>query len=98
VLEVGLLRVDTAARRASVDGAEMALTAKEFDLLTFLARTPGRVLTHGALVAHVWGVGAPPRLDSLRVHVAALRRKIGAGPGVPAVRSEPGVGYRLALV
>ena len=92
---VGDLHVDVEGHRADLAGRPLRLTRKEFTLLALLARTPGRVLTHGALISAAWGTDDPGRTDSLRVHVTQLRKKLGTGPGRPQLVSEPGVGYRL---
>ena len=96
VLEIGPLRIDTDAHEVTVGDSPMALTPKEYSLLLALARVPGRVVTHGALRVALWGEQAGG-IESLRVHVNYLRRKLERAPGAPAVLTEPGVGYRLAL-
>ena len=93
---LGALALDAEAHTATLDGGELVLTRKEFALLAMLARNAGRVLTHATLLQHIWG-GATTKTATLRVHVTQLRRKLGTGPGRPEIRSEPGVGYRLAL-
>lgn len=87
------LRIDTAARRVTVDGEEVALTPKEHDLLVALARRPGTVVAREDLMREVWRTewfGATKTLD---MHVSTLRRKLGeAGGGITTVR---GVGFRM---
>ncbi len=74
----------------------MHLTPIEFRLLLELARQPGRVLTHRKLLSEVWGPNAVDELHYLRVHMAALRRKVEVDPARPAwLLTEAGVGYRL---
>jgi two-component system KDP operon response regulator KdpE len=85
------LEVDLAARRVRVDGAEVHLTPTEFDLLRALVRHRGRLLTHRQLLTTVWGSAYAEDVAVLRVHVANLRRRIGARH----IRTDPGVGYRL---
>jgi DNA-binding response OmpR family regulator len=88
----GRVRVDRGRRQVSVDGQEVVLTAKEFDLLAVLAEEPGRAVPRQELFARVWDpvwVGSGKTLD---VHVASLRRKLGDPALVETVR---GVGYRL---
>jgi two-component system KDP operon response regulator KdpE len=98
VTHLGDLVVDTGARAVLAGGAPVELTRKEFDLLAALARTPARVLTHAALVEHVWGSRAGGRgAGPLRIHVTNLRKKLGDGPERPRVETAPGVGYRLVL-
>ena len=96
VLEIGPLRIDTDAHEVTIAGSPVALTPKEFTLLVTLARVPGRVVTHGALRVALWGEAAGG-IESLRVHVNYLRRKLERNHGAPVVLTEPGVGYRLAL-
>jgi DNA-binding response OmpR family regulator len=90
-LVFGPLRIDTAGRRATVDDAEIALTATEFDLLAFLAGKPGQVFSREQLLAHVWGYeGLGSR--TVDVHVAQLRGKLGEASPIRTVR---GVGYAV---
>jgi two-component system KDP operon response regulator KdpE len=96
VLVVGPIRIDQPRHEVTVDGKEVHLTPIEFKLLVELARQPGRVLTHRHLLREVWGPGAVDHSHYLRVHVAALRRKIEADPAQPKwLVTEAGVGYRL---
>jgi DNA-binding response OmpR family regulator len=88
------ITIDKAQRRAFVDGNELELTVKEFELLSVLAEEPERVVPRQELFARVWDpvwVGTGKTLD---VHVAALRRKLGDASMIETVR---GVGYRLHL-
>jgi two-component system KDP operon response regulator KdpE len=96
VVRVGDLAVDTAAREVTVAGETVTLTRKEYELLELLARNAGRVLTHGVLLAQVWGRSGGGT-ESLRVHVTQLRNKLGSGPDRPSIVSDPGTGYRLLL-
>jgi two-component system KDP operon response regulator KdpE len=86
------LEVDFAARVVRRDGAEVHLTPIEFDLLRVLVRERGRLLTHRALLAEVWGPEYANDTAVLRTHIANLRRKVGA----QHIRTDPGVGYRFA--
>ena len=92
----GGLIIDRERFRVMRDGEEVRLTPKEFELLTFLAQNPGRVLTHRTIMKAIWG----PHVDQpehLRVLVAALRKKIEPTPSVPRyILTEPWVGYRFA--
>ncbi len=93
-LATGRVTVDRAKHRVVVDGTEVELTAKEFDLLAVLAEEPGRAVTRQELFSRVWDpvwVGTGKTLD---VHVASLRKKLGDPALVETVR---GVGYRLAV-
>jgi len=95
---VGPMEIDLAARSVRIDGTEVVLRRKEFDLLAALARREGRVVTREELLDDVWGLapddaGADAGRRTLEVHVAALRSRLGAPGLVVTVR---GVGYRLA--
>ena len=96
VLEVGPIRIDQARHEVAVDGQLVHLTPIEFKLLVELARHAGRVLTHRYLLHEVWGPSAVDQNHYLRVHVAALRRKLERDPAQPQwLVTEAGVGYRL---
>jgi two-component system KDP operon response regulator KdpE len=96
VYDRGGLLLDYAARRATVDGVEVRLTRKEFDLLRLLARNVGKVLTHDTLLREVWGARHAAETHYLRVHIGHLRQKLADDPGAPRfIVTEPGVGYRL---
>lgn len=91
------LEVNFAARRAFVQGEEIRLTPREYDLVRALARHAGRVVTHKQLIAAVWGPQASVDAQFVRVLVAQLRQKLEENPSAPRiVLTEPGVGYRLA--
>ena len=95
VLEVGDLRIDLARHRVSVADREVELTPKEFAFLALLARWPGRVLTHRAILQEVWGPEYGHETHYLRVYASQLRKKLQDNPGRPRLVTEPGVGYRL---
>ena len=96
VIEVGAIRIDQPRRTVTVSGRDIHLTPTEFKLLVELAHNPGRVLTHRQLLVAVWGAGAIEETHYLRVHMAALRRKIEQDPARPRwLLTEAGVGYRL---
>ncbi|HUR49204.1 MAG TPA: response regulator transcription factor [Acidimicrobiales bacterium] len=95
VLRVGDVEVDLGSHRASVAGRLLDLTPKEFDLLSALARQPGRVLTHRALLQGVWGEGYGRETQYLRNYASQLRKKMEDDPHKPRLVTEPGVGYRL---
>ncbi len=95
-LTLGPVRVEPDRRRAEVSDAdgttrELVLTATEFDLLTHLLRSPGRVATREALLSAVWGYAATSGARTVDVHVAQLRAKLGPAAGL--VRTVRGVGY-----
>jgi two-component system, OmpR family, KDP operon response regulator KdpE len=92
----GALTIDRERFRVLVDGKEVRLTPKEFELLLYLAQHPGRVLTHRAILKAIWGPQALDQPEHLRVLVAALRRKIEPNPSTPQyILTEPWVGYRF---
>jgi len=95
----GGLVIDRERFRVVRDGEEVRLTPKEFELLTFLAQYPGRVLTHRAILKAVWGPRAFDQPEHLRVLVGSLRKKIEGNPSSPKyILTEPWVGYRFADV
>ncbi len=93
-LEVGALRIDVRARRAWLAGAEVSLTAKEFDLLAYLAAEPGVVHRRSDILEHVWDAHWYGPTKTVDAHVASVRRKLGDARWIEAVR---GVGFRLEV-
>ena len=92
------LEIDLAARRITRDGDGVRLTKTEWALLEAFASHPGKLLTHGWLLTHVWGEGYADDVDVLRVFVSQLRKKIEREHTRPAIIvTEPGVGYRWVL-
>jgi len=97
VLRVANLEVDAVRHRATRGGAELKLTPKEFELLSFLAKHPGRVLTHKQILTAVWGPAHTEDTQYLRVYIGQLRQKVEEHPDDPKiVLTEPGIGYRIA--
>jgi two-component system KDP operon response regulator KdpE len=95
-LQVGELEINFAARRVKIEGEEVRLTPREYDLLKVLARHAGMVLTHAQIMAAVWGAEASVEAQHVRVLMAQLRNKIEADPSSPRfLLTETGVGYRL---
>lgn len=93
----GTLVIDRERFRVLRDGEELRLTPKEFELLTYLAQHPGRVLTHRAILKAIWGPNAVDQPEHLRVLVGALRKKIEPNPSAPKyILTEPWIGYRFA--
>lgn len=91
------LTIDFDRRRVYRGGEEIRLTPKEFELLTFLARHAGRVLTHRAILQAIWGPHGAAQPEHLRVLMGQLRKKIEPDPAVPRyLLTEPWVGYRFA--
>jgi two-component system KDP operon response regulator KdpE len=93
VIRCGGLIVDLATGRIFRDDEEVRLTATEYRLLYALVRNRGRLLTHDALLHHVWGAAHPEARQTLRAHMANLRRKLADAKGIPTIRTYPGVGY-----
>jgi len=91
-LVVGGVRLDQADRRVFVDGAEVELTATEFDLLGYLMRRPGRVFSREQLISEVWGYSAAGGVRTVDVHIAQVRAKLG---GASPIRTVRGVGYAV---
>jgi two-component system, OmpR family, KDP operon response regulator KdpE len=97
VVHSGDLEIDIARRRVRRAGVEVALTPTEFDILSFLARNAGLVVTQRMILEHVWGPEWAEDAQTLRVHVSNLRKKIEPHPGGPRyIITEPGVGFRFA--
>jgi len=96
VLESGPVRMDVERHIVSVDGKVVALPLKEFDLLEYLMRNKGRVLTRGQLIDRVWGADYVGDTKTLDVHVKRLRSKIEDDPANPArLVTVRGLGYKL---
>jgi two-component system KDP operon response regulator KdpE len=94
----GDVEVDLALREVRRAGGTVHLTPHEYGLLAELARHPGRVLTHRALLAAVWGPGYSEETHYLRVYMANIRRKLEDDPARPRhLVTETGVGYRLRV-
>jgi two-component system KDP operon response regulator KdpE len=93
-LTVGPVVVDVASRVVRVSGVPVELTAREFDLLAYLARNAGKVCTHRTILREVWGPGYGNETHYLRVYASRLRHKLG-DQGGPLLRTNPGVGYQL---
>lgn len=94
-LAAGPVRIDEERRRVTVDGDEVALTRKEFDLLVELVRNRGRVLSRPRILRRVWGYDNPGETRTVDVHVRQLRRKLG-GDAAAAIETVVGVGYRFS--
>jgi DNA-binding response OmpR family regulator len=92
---VGVVTLDPARRRVHVDGAEVALTSTEFDLLAHLMSRPGRVFTREELLASVWGYAAHGGTRTVDVHVAQVRAKLDEASPLArdVIRTVRGVGY-----
>jgi DNA-binding response OmpR family regulator len=94
-VSLGRLRIDAERRVVTLDGTDVPLTTREFDLLAYVARRPGRTVSREQLLAEVWGwtVGD---VSTITVHVRRLREKIEADAAAPEIIATVwGVGYRL---
>ncbi|WP_420752386.1 winged helix-turn-helix domain-containing protein [Rhodococcus sp. O3] len=96
VLEAGPVRMDVDRHVVHVDGEQITLPLKEFDLLEYLLRNSGRVLTRGQLIDRVWGADYVGDTKTLDVHVKRLRSKIEADPAKPRhLLTVRGLGYKI---
>jgi two-component system KDP operon response regulator KdpE len=96
VIEAGDFRIDLAAHKVVVHKREVHLTPKEFELLVYLARHAGRVVTHRALLGAIWGGQSTEQVEYLRVFVGQLRKKLEPESSSPRyIVTEPWVGYRF---
>ena len=96
VLAAGPVRMDVERHVVTVDGAEIPLPLKEFDLLEYLLRNVGRVLTRGQLIDRVWGADYVGDTKTLDVHVKRLRSKIEPDPASPRhLVTVRGLGYKF---
>jgi two-component system KDP operon response regulator KdpE len=95
-IDVGDFHIDLESRLVLVNGREVRLTPKEFDLLKFLATHPNKVITHRALLSAVWGANSVQQPEYLRVFVNHLRKKLEPESAEPKyIITEPWVGYRF---
>lgn len=95
-IKAGDFHIDFSTRVVKVRGREVRLTPKEFDLLTYMANHPNKVLTHRSLLAAVWGANSTEQPEYLRVFMNHLRKKLEPGNGAPHyIRTEPWIGYRF---
>jgi len=96
VFVCGPISVDLTSRIVKVRNEVIKLTVIEYNLLSLLIRNVGKVLTHSFIIKELWGNPYADNSQTLRVHVAQLRRKIEANPSIPEMlMTESGIGYRL---
>jgi two-component system KDP operon response regulator KdpE len=93
-LDVGRLHVDLVHHMAELDGDALHLTAKEFELLAYLARHAGKVCTHHMILKDVWGPGYGEESNYVRVYTHRLRKKLRDNDGT-MLKTVPGIGYQL---
>jgi DNA-binding response OmpR family regulator len=96
VLVADDLQLDTAQHSVHRSGQDIYLTRKEFELLEYLMRNQGRVLSRGMIMEHVWDMNADPFSNTIETHILNLRRKIDAGGKSKLIQTLPGRGYRIA--
>jgi DNA-binding response OmpR family regulator len=95
-IEHGPLRIEPAGRRVVLDGEEVALTMREFDLLAYLAASPGQVFSRDQLMEAVWGHNFFEDTSTVTVHIRRLRAKLGDDSAEPRfIETVWGVGYRF---
>lgn len=97
VLHIGTIEIDSIRHRVTRGGTDIKLTPKEFELLSFLSRHAGRIVTHRQILAAVWGAAHVEDTQYLRVYIGQLRQKIEENPDDPKlILTEPGIGYRVS--
>ncbi|GAB6085726.1 response regulator transcription factor [Alkaliphilus crotonatoxidans] len=98
IIEIRGLTVDKSARRVYINGTEVTLTSKEFDLLLFLASNPNHVYTKEELFEKIWGLDSLGNITTVTVHIRKLREKIEVDPSNPQyIETIWGVGYRFEV-
>lgn len=97
ILKFPRLLIDKLSRQAKVDGKEITLTPKEFELLYYLASSPGRVYTREQILENVWGYDYFGDLRTVDTHVKKLREKLGRGNGPDYISTVWGVGYKFEV-
>lgn len=96
VIEIGGISIDKSSRRVYLNGREILLTTKEFDLLAYLAANPNRVFTKDELFERIWGLDSQGDIATVTVHIRKLREKIESDPSNPTyIETIWGVGYRF---
>jgi DNA-binding response OmpR family regulator len=95
VLKAGGLTLDPATRKVKRDGAEITLTAKEFSLLEYMMRNPGRPLSRTNLSEHVWDINFDRSTNVVDVYINFLRNKVDKGYDIKLIHTVRGVGYMI---
>jgi len=95
ILRVGDLAIDLITRTASRRGKDIELLPREFQLLEYLARNEGRVVSRAMLLQHVWDLHFDPSTNIIDVYVGRVRRKVDDGQAYPLIHTMRGVGYCL---
>jgi DNA-binding response OmpR family regulator len=95
ILECGDLSVNLITREVLRNGDSIDLTAREFELLEYLMRSPGRIYTRTQILEHVWGHDFDPSTNLIDVHIRRLRKKLNADGRDDLIETVRGVGYRV---
>jgi two-component system, OmpR family, KDP operon response regulator KdpE len=96
IIHAGQISIDLAGHIATRNGEELKLTGTEFKLLSYLVAHADRVLTHQAILTHVWGFEEAEHLEYLRIYIGQLRKKVEENPDEPRfLVTDPGIGYRF---
>jgi len=95
ILTVGHIKLDRISREVTSGGEAVELTGREFNLIEYLMRSPGRVFTRTQILEHVWGYDFDPSTNVVDVCIQRIRKKLGTAEGVSPIESVRGVGYRL---
>ncbi len=95
LIQAGHLRVNLITREVMIGKEKVELTAREFNLLELLMRSPGRVFTRTQILEHVWGYDFDPQTNVVDVYVRRLRSKVDLKPDASIIETVRGVGYRL---
>ncbi len=90
------LVIDYGARQVFIDQAEIRLTHTEYDILSYLSRCSGKVVTYNTIIKEIWGYSDSGSIKKLQVNMANIRKKLGAEPGKKNyIQNELGIGYRM---
>ena len=95
LLQAGDLTVNLITREVRVSGKPVRLTAREFSLLEYMVRNPGRVFTRTQMLEHVWGYDFDPNTNLVDVHIQRLRKKLSPDKETSLIETIRGVGYRV---
>ncbi len=95
LLQVADMTVNLITREVKRGKRSITLTSREFSLLEYLMRSPGRVFTRTQILEHVWGYDFDPNTNLVDVHIQRLRKKLGGEDGEPLIETVRGVGYRV---
>jgi two-component system, OmpR family, KDP operon response regulator KdpE len=100
VIRIGALAIDLANRHVLVEGEEVHFTPLEYDLLRLLATHPGKIMTHRAILAAVWGPEYADMTHYVRIYVNQIRKKLRENPAINVryILNEPGIGYRFTEI